>query len=176
MISSHKERHLLGRGNHLNIRRPLLAVGLAIGALLASGPASASATAASRAGVVVLRGGMVRLSESAPDAVVRPANARPTCAHVEYHGSAGYIAVQEKNHRLQWGIVMVPYKYSVGSWHVSTYLSGKKTTSGFNRTVKTAYTPHGSLSVPPRKVFHVTAKVVNKYGTFVNVPNACTTT
>jgi hypothetical protein len=103
------------------------------------------------------------------------AKALPRCTRIEYVGNAGYIAVQERNHRLQWGIVMVPYYLSVGKWNVSTYLSGRKTSSGFNRTVTGPYTPHGSLSVPGGKVFHVQARLVNRYGTFVNVPNACTT-
>jgi hypothetical protein len=58
---------------------------------------------------------------------------------------------------------------------VNTYLSGKKTTSGFHRTVTKGYIPHGSLAVPAGKVFHVQAKVVGPNGTFVNVPNACRT-
>lgn len=70
---------------------------------------------------------------------------------------------------------MTPFKYSIGRWNVSTYLSGKKTTSGFNRTVTVGYRPHGSLKVPSGKVFHVQAKVVGPDGTFVNAPNACRT-
>lgn len=64
---------------------------------------------------------------------------------------------------------------AVGKWSVSTYLSGKKTTSAFNRTVTTGYIPHGSLSVPANKVFHVQAEVVGPDETFVGVPNACRT-
>ena len=104
-----------------------------------------------------------------------PSAAYPSCHAITYRGNAGYISVQEKNNHLAWGITMTPYKYSVGRWNVSTYLSGKKTTSGFNRTVTVGYTPHGSLKVPSGKVFHVQAKVVGPYGTFVNVPNACRT-
>lgn len=47
--------------------------------------------------------------------------------------------------------------------------------SGIHRTVKTQYIPHGSLAAPSGKIFHVQAKVVGPYGTFVNVPNACRT-
>ena len=156
----------------------LLGIALAVASLVDSRSASASVITRSPL-VAVVSGGMVRLGSGAASraAPAMPAKVLPKCSRIEYRGNAGYIAVQEnKNHALQWGIVMTPYKYSVGSWHVSTYLSGRKTSSGFNRTVKTSYTPHGSLrNVPSRRVFHVMAKVVNKYGTFVNVPNACST-
>jgi hypothetical protein len=56
--------------------------------------------------------------------------------------------------------------------HISEW---EGTTSGFNRTVTVGYIPHGSLSVPSGKIFHVTAKVAGPNGTFVNVPNACRT-
>jgi hypothetical protein len=69
---------------------------------------------------------------------------------------------------------MTPLKYSIGKWDADTYLSGRKTSSGFHRTVKVGY-PHGSLAVPANKVFHVSAKVVGQYGTITNVPNACRT-
>jgi hypothetical protein len=141
---------------------------------MAGSPAASASVASGSPGVTVLPGGMAR---AAAAATVRDAaaKARPRCARVEYKGNAGYIAVQERNHRLQWGIVMTPRKYSVGKWNVSTYLNGKKTSSGFNRTTTSTYIPHGSLSVPANRVFHVQAKVVTRYGTFVNVPNACTT-
>lgn len=42
-------------------------------------------------------------------------------------------------------------------------------------TVTTPYIPHGSLSVPSGKIFSVHAEVTGPKGTFVNVPNACTT-
>jgi hypothetical protein len=144
--------------------------------MAAPGAASASVTSGSPS-VTVLPGGMVRAANGTAAGALRDisAKARPRCTRVEYKGNAGYIAVQERNHRLQWGIVMTPRKYSVGKWNVSTYLSGRKTSSGFNRTVTAPYIPHGSLSVPANKVFHVQAKVVTRYGTFVNVPNACTT-
>lgn len=122
-------------------------------------------------------GGMTRITsavvQSPGSYLAKKAN--PSCSRIEYKGNAGYIAVQEKNHRLQWGIVMTPLKYSIGKWAVDTYLSGKKTTSGFHRTVTKGYIPHGSLAVPANKVFHVQAKVVGPNGTFVNVPNACRT-
>jgi hypothetical protein len=121
----------------------------------------------------MLPGGMIRLANGI--AVGLEAARTPSCDRITYRGNAGYISVQERNHGLQWGITMTPFKYSVGSWHVSTYLNGKKTSSGFNRTVKHAYKPHGDLQVRAGKTFHVQAKVVNKYGTFVNVPNACHT-
>jgi hypothetical protein len=104
-----------------------------------------------------------------------PAVKYPSCAHIKYVGNAGYIAVQERNHRLQWGIVMTPLSLSVGRWDVNTYLSGRKTSSGFHRTVTTPYIPHGSLAVPANKIFHVQAKLVGPHGTFVSVPNACRT-
>jgi hypothetical protein len=135
---------------------------------------SALASETSARPSVVESGGMVRAGSS----VNLPAAATasyPSCHSITYRGNAGYIAVQEKNHRLSWGIRMTPLKYSIGKWNVSTYLSGKKTSSGFNRTVKVGYVPHGSLTVPGNKIFHVQAKVVGPYGTFVNVPNACRT-
>ena len=70
---------------------------------------------------------------------------------------------------------MTPLSLSIGKWNVNTYLSGKKTTSGFHRTVKVGYIPHGSLSVNSGKIFHVMATVVGKHGTITNVPNACRT-
>lgn len=164
----------------LHRKRYLRAVRLLAGAAVMAAIASAagtSAASASTAGYYQVPGGMTRLTS----AVVRPlesypaANAYPRCTRIEYVGNAGYIAVQEKNHRLQWGIVMTPLKYSIGKWNVNTYLSGKKTTSGFHRTVTKGYIPHGSLAVPANKVFHVQAEVVGPYGTFVNVPNACRT-
>lgn len=135
---------------------------------------SALASEAGTGQTVVESGGMVRAGSS----VNLPAAATasyPSCHSITYRGNAGHISVQENNHRLQWGITMTPLKYSIGKWSVSTYLSGKKTTSGFNRTVKVGYIPHRSLSVPGNKIFHVSAKVVGPYGTFVNVPNACRT-
>jgi len=135
---------------------------------------AALASQASPAPTVVESGGMVRPGSSV-NLPAAAAASYPSCHSITYRGNAGYISVQEKNHRLQWGITMTPLKYSVGKWSVSTYLSGKKTTSGFNRTVKVGYIPHGSLSVPGNKIFHVSAKVVGPYGTFVNVPNACRT-
>jgi hypothetical protein len=150
----------------------------ALSVLSMAGPPAASASVASGSpGVTVLPGGMARAGGGAAAGTVRDATAkaRPRCTRVEYKGNAGYIAVQERNHRLQWGIVMTPRKYSIGKWNVSTYLSGRKTSSGFNRTTTSIYIPHGSLSVPANKVFHVQAKVVTRFGTFVNVPNACTT-
>ena len=122
-------------------------------------------------------GGMIRITGTAAQspASYPAAKAYPGCGRIEYRGNAGYIAVQERNHRLQWGIVMTPLKYSIGKWDVDTYLSGRKTTSGFHRRVTTGYIPHGSLAVPANKIFHVQARVVGPYGTFVNVPNACRT-
>ncbi len=122
-------------------------------------------------------GGMIRLTGTAvqPPESYPGRKALPSCARIEYVGNAGYIAVQERNHRLQWGVVMTPLKYSIGKWDVDTYLSGRKTTSGFHRRVTKGYIPHGSLAVPANKIFHVQAKVVGPSGTFVNVPNACRT-
>jgi hypothetical protein len=71
---------------------------------------------------------------------------------------------------------MTPLSDSIGTWSVSTYLSGRKTTSGFNKTVPPpGYIPHGRLSVPSGRVFTVSAKVTGPNGTFVNLPNACQT-
>jgi hypothetical protein len=139
--------------------------------------ASASVVSSSR-NVIVWPGGMVRTSNSVVPARAADTSAKtllPSCSRIEYVGNSGFIAVQERNHKLQWGIVMTPLTYSIGKWNVSTYLSGKKTTSGFYRTVTIGYIPHGSLSVPPNKVFHVRAEVVGPDGTFFNAPNACRT-
>jgi len=134
-------------------------------------PASAS-TASDQVpgGMTRLTSTIVKSPESHP-----AAKALPSCSRIEYVGNAGFIAVQERNHRLQWGIVMTPLKLSIGKWDVNTYLSGRKTTSGFHRTVTKGYIPHSSLDVRANRVFHVQAKVVGPNGTFVNVPNACRT-
>jgi hypothetical protein len=147
------------------------------GVMGSAGPASAAMVGGSPDATTTVPGGMVHASSGAVPgpASAGPAAAYPRCTHIVYTGNAGFIAVQESNHRLQWGITMTPLTYSVGTWNVSTYLSGSKTSSGFNRTVTTGYIPHGSLSVPANKVFHVSAKVVGPNGTFVNVPNACLT-
>lgn len=121
---------------------------------------------------------MVHTTNNVVTATVADTSAKtllPSCSRIEYAGNSGFIAVQETNHRLLWGIVMTPLTYSIGKWNVSTYLSGKKTTSGFYRTVTVGYIPHGSLTVPPNKVFHVRAEIVGPDGTFFNAPNACRT-
>ena len=136
--------------------------------------AAPAAYASNPTGTTVQDGGMVP-ADSAVAQATTPAASYPSCHSITYRGNAGYISVQENNGRLQWGITMTPLSYSIGTWHVSTYLSGKKTSSGFNRTVTTPYIPHGSLSVPGGKVFTVQAQVTGPNGTFVNVPNACRT-
>jgi len=151
----------------------LLVAAIAATAATAAGSLPAAASPVSDQ----VPGGMVRLAGAGPQSPgSSPAKASyPSCARIEYRGNAGHIDVQEKNHRLQWGIVMTPPKYSIGRWDVDTYLSGKKTVSGIHRTFKAPYIPHGSLVAPSGKIFHVQAKVVGPYGTFVNVPNACRT-
>jgi hypothetical protein len=147
---------------------------LAVMAAIASAAGTLPASAATTSNQVP--GGMTRLTSTtsqAPES--HQAVKYPSCARIEYVGNAGYIAVQERNHRLQWGIVMTPLSLSVGRWDVDTYLSGRKTSSGFHRTVHTPYIPHGSLAVPANKIFHVQAKLVGPHGTFVSVPNACRT-
>ena len=158
--------------------RKLLVAAASSGILAAGGAAFAPAASATEpAGTVVQAGGMVRAASAASAAAqaVAPAASYPSCGAIRYVGNAGYISVQERSGRLQWGITMTPLSYSIGKWSVSTYLSGKKTTSGFNRTVTVGYIPHGSLAVPSGKIFHVQAQVVGPNGTFVNVPNACRT-
>lgn len=159
--------------NH-RFRAARLAAATTITAAVASAVGVLPASAATAS--VQVSGGMTRLTVAAqhPESHLT-AKAYPSCAHIKYVGNAGYIAVQERNHRLQWGIVMTPLTDSIGKWSVDTFLSGRKTTSGFHRTVTKGYIPHGSLSVPANKVFHVQAKVVGPHGTFVNVPNACRT-
>jgi hypothetical protein len=151
----------------------------ALSVIWMTGSQAASASVVSTSHhVIVWPDGMVRTNDGVVPATVADTSAKallPSCSRIEYVGNSGYIAVQERNHRLQWGIVMTPLTYSIGKWNVSTYLSGKKTTSGFNRTVTRGYVPHGSLSVPPNKVFHVQAEVVGPDGTFLNAPNACRT-
>ena len=155
--------------------RKLLVAAASSGVLAAGGAAFAPAASATEpAGTVVQAGGMVRAASTAAQAAA-PAASYPSCGAIRYVGNAGYISVQERSGRLQWGITMTPLSYSIGKWTVSTYLSGKKTTSGFNRTVTVGYIPHGSLAVPSGKIFHVQAQVVGPNGTFVNVPNACRT-
>jgi hypothetical protein len=151
----------------------------ALSVIWMTGPQAASASVVSSSrDVIVWPGGMVRTRNSVVPATAPDMSAKvllPGCSRIEYVGNSGFIAVQERNHKLQWGIVMTPLAYSIGKWNVSTYLSGKKTTSGFYRTVTIGYIPHGSLSVPPNKVFHVQAEVVGPDGTFFNAPNACRT-
>jgi hypothetical protein len=122
-----------------------------------------------------ISGGMMSLTNAAARPALSPAKALPSCARIEYVGNRGYIAVQEKDRKLQWDITMTPLSYSVGKWSVSTYLGGRKTTSGFNKTVTVGYVPHGSLAVPAGRVFSVSATVVGPDGTISSVPNACLT-
>jgi len=138
-----------------------------------AGASSASASTATEQ----THGGMVRVASgyALPAAPSGAAASYPSCDRIEYVGNKSYIAVQEKDHRLQWGIVMTPLENSIGKWDVDTYLSGKKTTSGFHRTVTVGYIPHGSLAVPANKVFHVQAEVVGPHGTAASAPNACRT-
>ncbi|MBV9792819.1 MAG: hypothetical protein JO016_02665 [Actinobacteria bacterium] len=155
-----------------------LGAGAAAFAPAVSASAATTPTATTPATTVVHYGGMVRAgsTDATPAGTATPAaTAYPSCHSIKYVGNAGFISVQEKSNKLQWGITMTPLSYSVGKWSVSTYLSGKKTTSGFNRTVTIGYIPHGSLSVPSGKIFHVMAEVVGPDGTFTNVPNACRT-
>jgi hypothetical protein len=102
----------------------------ALSGILMTGSNAASASVIRGArGVIELPGGMVRASSATIPltAPVVAANTLPKWTpRIEYKGKYGYIAVQEKNKILQWGIVMVPYSYSIGKWEVSTYLSGKK--------------------------------------------------
>ncbi len=154
-------------------RAALLLVGVTTATVITSAasilPASASTVSDQ------ISGGMVSLTSAAARPALSPAKALPSCARIEYVGNRGLIAVQEKDHKLQWGITMTPLSYSVGKWSVSTYLSGRKTTSGFNKTVTVGYVPHGSLTVPANKVFSVSATVVGPHGTISSVPNACRT-
>jgi hypothetical protein len=133
-----------------------------------------TASASEVAGTAVTPGGMVRAGSTAAR-LEAPAASNPSCSSVTFRGTSGYISVQESNGRLQWGITMTPLSLSIGTWSVSTYLSGQQTTSGFNRTVTTPYIPHGSLSVPSGKVFTVSALVNGPNGIYQNAPNACTT-
>lgn len=176
MQSSFQKIFRPGRGGRIAVRK-LLVTGSAA-AVLGAGAASfapAASAAAQPAGPVAQAGGMVRAGRAAAAPAASSATSYPSCHSIKYMGNAGYISVQEKNNKLQWGITMTPLTYSIGKWSVSTYLSGKKTTSGFNRTVTIGYKPHGSLTVASGKIFHVMAEVVGPDGTFTNVPNACRT-
>lgn len=170
MTRKHSARH---KNHPRNVRWLALVPGIVAMALgLHTSPASASPANNS-----VAAGGMTRLSGSivqTPEIGSGP-DAQPSCANVTYPGDSGHIAVQERNNRLQWGIVMTPPSNSVGKWDVDTYLNGQKTTSGFHRDAPNGYLPHGSLAVPSNQVFHVQAKVVGPSGTFVNMPNGCRT-
>jgi hypothetical protein len=153
-------------------------IAVAASLVLVTPLAASASTAGGSPAVTTLRGGMVRvdnLGAASRAASATAPKALPSCSRIEYVGNAGFIAVQERNHRLQWGIVMTPPAFSVGRWDVNTYLSGRKTSSGFHRTTTGPYIPHSSLAVPANKVFHVQATVVTRFGTFVNVPNACRT-
>ncbi len=101
------------------------------GVMGSAGPASAAMVSGSPHATATVPGGMVRASSGTVrgPASAGPAAAHPRCAHIVYRGNAGYIAVQEKNHRLQWGIRMTPLKYSIGKWNVSTYLSVRSSAS-----------------------------------------------
>jgi hypothetical protein len=158
-----------------SFRVTLTALVLGIGSVALSVPASASTSVPTSH--IVVSGGMVRAGSSAARQSPAVAN-YSSCRSITYRGNAGYISVQESsNHTVAWGITMTPYYLSQGTWNVSTYLNGHKTSSGFNRYVPGTYTPHGSIpNVRAGQTFHVSAKVVNQYGTFVNVPNDCTTT
>jgi hypothetical protein len=150
---------------------PLVGVATGVAAVLAVTALPASASTGSDQ----VFGGMVSPGSLTAGTAASPAKALPSCARIEYVGNRGFIAVQEKDHKLQWGITMTPLSYSIGKWSVSTYLSGRKTTSGFNRTVTVGYVPHGSLAVPGNKVFSVSAVVVGPDGSISSVPNACRT-
>jgi hypothetical protein len=123
----------------------LLAISLAAMTVLGATSFVSSPASASTAKVVVQSGGMVRAGSQVRSSSSPAAN--PSCHSITYRGNAGYISVQESNNRLQWGITMTPLSYSIGTWNVSTYLSGKKTSSGFNRTVATPYIPAPSGGV-----------------------------
>jgi hypothetical protein len=156
------------------VSRPVgsfLAVSSVAAMMLGTTSLAPSSASASTSNVAVQSGGMVRAGSQVKSPSLPAAN--PSCHSVTYRGNAGYISVQESNNRLQWGITMTPLSYSIGTWSVSTYLSGKKTSSGFNRTVTTPYIPHSSLAVPSGKIFQVQAKVVGPNGTFVTIPHAC---
>lgn len=84
------------------------------------GLAAPAAAAAEVAGTpVVLGGGLVRAGSAAAQESI-PAAGHPSCGSITYAGDAGYISVQERNGRLQWGITMTPLSYSIGTWSVST--------------------------------------------------------
>jgi hypothetical protein len=103
-------------------------------------------------------------------------SALPSCRSITYRGSSGYISVQTNSSSLvAWGITMTPPSLAVGRWDVDTWLNGRKTSSGFHRTLTGPYIPHGSIQARRGQTFVVTATLVSANGrTYVNVPNACT--
>lgn len=134
----------------------------------------------------IVSGGMVAGGSPAPKAqpltTDAPAAAAslPSCSYIRYNGPHGYIDVQTTfaypTYRVAWGVTMAPYNLSRGRWDVDTYLSGKKTTSGFHQTTITDYTPHGN--VPGARVgqtFKVVAKLVSAVNgrTYYSVTNEC---
>jgi hypothetical protein len=157
----------------------VLVSGLSISVLLAGAALLAPSASASEADrtTITLNGGMVRAGSGVAqqEKAIAAAENVPPCASITFVGNSGAISVQQNSGRLQWGITMTPLSLSIGTWQVSTYLSGQKTSSGFNKTVTSPYIPHGSLSVPPGKIFTVSATVTGPGGTFVNAPNACRT-
>jgi hypothetical protein len=79
-----------------------------------------AASATEPAATVVQAGGMVRagsvtagVTAGAAAQVVAPAASYPSCGSIRYVGNAGYISVQERSGRLQWGITMTPLSYSM---------------------------------------------------------------
>lgn len=70
----------------------------------------------------------------------------PSCFEHRSPGPDGTITVQTTSRSIAWGVSMSPPSKSVGVWKLSTYVDGKRTSSGFNRVIPDRpYIPHGTV-------------------------------
>jgi hypothetical protein len=126
LIKADKVTNILGYGRStlkaagalLTATSLLMLMGLAITLSVGTRHAAAAVINRSAGGIRVLPGGMVRVANGRTTGAVQETAAHkyPSCSpRIEYKGNAGHLDVQEKDHSLQWGIVMTPYKYSQGN-------------------------------------------------------------
>ena len=70
--------------------------------------------------------------------------ALPLCTRHDSVGPEGTVTAQvNQAGQVVWGVVMRPPSKAVGVWNFDTYFNGKKSISGFHRTLTGPYTPHG---------------------------------
>lgn len=81
----------------------------------------------------------------------------PSCQNFQSRGPDGVVHVQvNPAGRVVWGVTMTPSSKSIGTWELFTLMGGKKTSSGFYRTVSLPYVPHGEVAeTRPGLVFAV---------------------